>query len=156
MDGCMDEAWPFPRQELSQTQFDIGYKAQTSSKPVSSECEAEAQEEEERLGCTQAHADDWLPDCGHHQYGRDTGSTLVVAMPASWLWDCWVAVCKRTRMVALCTCKEGHLFPFREWSDQMDLPVTDTDCQNSGTCLRQKTLNRNPAGLGAKTRPFLD
>lgn len=91
-----------------------------------------------------------------HQYGRDTGSTQVVAMPASWLWDCWLAVCKRTRMVALCTGKEGHPFPFREWSDQMDLPVTDMDCQNLGTCLQQKTLARNPAGLGAKTRPFLD
>ena len=80
MDGYMDEAWPLPRQELSQTQFDVGYKAQTSSKPVSSECEAEAPEEEERLGCTQAHADDWLPDCGH----ISMAGTLV----APWWWQC--------------------------------------------------------------------
>ena len=90
MDGYMDESSPLPRQELSQTQFDIGYKAQTSSKPVSSECEAEAPEKEERLGCTQAHADDWLPDCGH----ISMAGTLVA--PRWWQCqphDSWTADC---------------------------------------------------------------
>lgn len=38
MDGWMDEALEFPRQELSQTQFGISYKAQTTAGNVCQEC----------------------------------------------------------------------------------------------------------------------
>ena len=107
MDGWMEDEWMdgwgtrLPRQELSQTQFGISYKAQTSTKPVSSVCGAEAQEREGGLGRTQAHEDGWPPDRACLSLGRDISSTLVVAVPTSPLWGCLVAECRRMRVGAL-------------------------------------------------------